>query len=177
MPATHLFRTNEAETALLAEVRALLLDAFHGDFSEDDWGHALGGWHVIVSEGGVVLAHAAVVPRTLGAAGRPVHTGYVEAVATAPGRRRQGLGSLAMSELATVLRREFEMGALSTDSYDFYARLGWERWQGPTFARHGDRVIRTADEDDGIMVLRFGAHRDVDLGSPLTCEGRPGDDW
>ena len=43
-----------------AEIRALLDDAFEGDFSDDDWQHTLGGRHVVVTDG-AVLAHAAVV--------------------------------------------------------------------------------------------------------------------
>jgi hypothetical protein len=41
--------------------------------------------------------------------------------------------------------------------------------------RHGGRLIRTPDEDAGIMVLRpdFG----VDLDGPIVCEQRRGDDW
>ncbi len=44
-------------------------------FSSDDWDHTLGGWHVVLTEEGVVLAHAAVVPRLLVVAGRPYRTG------------------------------------------------------------------------------------------------------
>lgn len=159
------------------ELRDLLVRAFEGDFSEEDWEHTLGGWHVVVADGGVALAHAAVVPRVLEVADRPLHSGYVEGVATAPLRQGGGLGSLAMAEVSKLLRSEFEMGALSTGRHGFYERLGWERWQGPTFVRHGSKAIRTEDEDDGVMVLRYGPSKDIDLAAPLSCEHRRGDDW
>ena len=152
-------------------------EAFAERFDGTDWDHALGGHHVLVTEGEDVVAHAAVVPRDLHVDGRPFRTGYVEAVATAPFRRRRGLGSLAMAAADAVVREHHELGALSTGSPAFYARLGWERWRGPTFVRSGDDLVRTPDEDDGIMVLCFGPSTAVDLAGSLSCEARSGDDW
>jgi aminoglycoside 2'-N-acetyltransferase I len=177
VPAIRLFTTAEASGDLLMEIRRLLAQAFEGDFSEEDWEHTVGGWHVLVADGGVALSHAAVVPRVLEVADRPVRAGYVEGVATTPVRQGEGLGSLAMAEVSELLGSEFDMGALSTGRHRFYARHGWERWQGPTFVRHGSEAIRTAEEDDGVMVLRFGPSKDIDLTAPLTCQGRHGDDW
>lgn len=177
MPAVRRFTTAEASADLLAELRRFLVDAFEGEFTEEDWEHTLGGWHVVVSDNDVVVSHAAVVPRALEVGGRALHTGYVEGVATAPGRRREGLGSVAMDAVAEDVRREFEMGALATSAQGFYARLGWERWRGPTFVRYGSEAARTEEEDDGVMVLRFGPSGTVDLTGPISCEARRGDDW
>jgi aminoglycoside 2'-N-acetyltransferase I len=132
---------------------------------------------VLVLDGGAVVSHAAVVPRELHVDGRPVAAGYVEAVATAPARQGQGLGTRAMVEVDRLLRRHHELGALSTGAHAFYERLGWERWRGPTFVRAVDDLVRTPDEDDGIMVLRFGRSTTLDLGAALSCEARIGDDW
>jgi aminoglycoside 2'-N-acetyltransferase I len=171
------FTTVEASEDLLLEIRHMLVEAFEGDFSDDDWEHNRGGWHVVIADSGVVLAHAAVVPRVLEVAQRPLHVGYVEGVATATARQRAGLGSLVMAEASELVRREFEMGALSTGRQAFYARFGWEPWQGPTFARHGPETRRTEEDDDGVMVLRFGPSEHVDLGAQLVCGARRGDDW
>jgi aminoglycoside 2'-N-acetyltransferase I len=160
-----------------AAARPLLDEAFGGRFDDTDWEHALGGWHVLVTEGGTLVAHAAVVPRDLYVDGRPVDAGYVEAVATTPARQGEGLGTLALREVDRLLRRHHQLGALSTGAHGFYERLGWERWLGPTFVRTGEGAVRTPDEDDGIMVLRFGSTATVDLGAPLSCEAREGDDW
>jgi aminoglycoside 2'-N-acetyltransferase I len=158
-------------------VRPLLDEAFGGRFDDTDWGHAVGGWHVLVTDGGTVVAHAAVVPRELQVDGRAVAAGYVEAVATTPGRQGEGLGTLAMTEAGRLVHRHHELGALSTGAHRFYERLGWERWQGPTFVRRGDALVRTPEEDDGIMVLRFGATATLDVAASLSCEARAGDDW
>jgi len=106
VPALRRFTTAEAPENLLVEIRGLLVQAFDGDFSDDDWEQTLGGWHVVVIGGGAVLSHA-----------------------------------------------------------------------GPTFVRSGSEVIRTEDEDDGVMVLRFGPSEVVDLTAPLSCQSRRGDDW
>jgi aminoglycoside 2'-N-acetyltransferase I len=177
VPSVRIFTTDEASPDLLARIHALMLEAFGGDFAEEDWEHALGGVHVAVLDEEVVLAHAGVVSRSLEVAGRPFRTGYLEAVATTPSNQGAGLGSLAVGEASAVVRRGFEMGGLSTGSPAFFARLGWERWSGPTLVRRGGELVRTPEEDAGVMVLRFGASGSVDLSAPISCEARRGDDW
>jgi aminoglycoside 2'-N-acetyltransferase I len=173
----HVLTTPQVSERRLEDVRALLHEAFDDGFTDDDWEHCLGGTHVILGEAGRVVAHAAVVPRLLEAGGVPLQTGYVEGVATARGRERRGLGSRAMSALHEVIEHGFELGALSTGRHRFYERLGWERWRGATYVRHPSGVRRSAEEDDGVMVLRFGASLHLDLTSTLTCPARPGDAW
>lgn len=161
----------------LTDIRQLVADAFEGEFSDEDWEHTLGGLHAIVSDGETLVAHAAVVPRTIWLGDDPFWAGYVEGVAAKRGRQREGLGSLVMTEVARVVRSTFDVGVLSTGHWGFYERCGWERWRGPTFVRHNDEIVRTEDDDDGVMVLRFGRSRDVDLTAPIACERRAGDDW
>lgn len=176
-PVIRRLTTAGASKEVLTQIRALLDDAFDGELSEEDWQHTVGGWHVVVEEDGVVVAHAAVVPRDLHLGERPVQAGYVEGVATTPARRGRGLGSKAVLEVNEIVRERFELGALSTGLAGFYGRLGWEVWRGPTFVRVGSRLVRTADEDGGVMVLRFGPTAEVDLDLAISCESRPGDDW
>lgn len=176
-PGTLVLATADVPSALLDRVRALLDAAFDGDFADEDWDHTLGGVHALVLDGPRVLAHAAVVPRTVTVGTRPFACGYVEGVAADPAHQGRGLGTLAMRALDPVLRDGYELGTLSTGEHRFYERLGWERWRGPTFVRRAGGPQRTPEEDDGIMVLRFGASADVDLAAPIACEERPGDDW
>ncbi len=172
-----MLRTADLTDDLEVALRRLLLDAFADDFSDDDWDHALGGEHVIVAVGGRPVAHASVVPRVLELGERRVRTGYVEAVGTAAVAQGRGFGRRVMAEIEALVRREFEMGGLATGEHEFYARLGWERWRGPTSVRRGDRLVRSPEEDDAIMVLRFGPSADVDLDGPIACTARRGDDW
>jgi aminoglycoside 2'-N-acetyltransferase I len=177
MAELSVFTTTEASSSRLDEIRRLMDLAFDGDFTDDDWEHTLGGLHVVVVEDDVVVSHAAVVARVLIAGTRPFRTGYVEGVGTAKAKMGQGFGSQAMAKVTEIVRRDYELGALGTGRQSFYQRLGWERWQGPTFVRDGDELLRTEEDDDGIMVLRFGPSEEIDLAARLVCRSRSGDDW
>ena len=172
--------TEELEPPEIERIRALLRAAFADDgagFGEDDWAHALGGVHVVLSVDGRIASHGSVVERELHVGDRVFRTGYVEAVATAERDRGRGLGSLVMTEIGTVIRERFELGALSTGGHRFYERLGWLRWQGPTFIRTPDGPVRSADEDGGILVLPVPASGPLDRTLPISCDWRPGDAW
>ncbi|HET7725845.1 MAG TPA: GNAT family N-acetyltransferase [Candidatus Limnocylindrales bacterium] len=169
--------------AEIEAIRAVLWRAF-GDapeeaFTEDDWAHALGGVHVVADDDGRVVAHAAVVERELHVAGRPLRTGYVEAVAVDPDRQRRGLGTRLMEAVGRIVRDGFELGALGTGEHGFYERLGWETWRGPTSIRLPDGgEQRTPDEDGYVLVLRTPTTpHDLDLSAPISCDWRPGDVW
>jgi aminoglycoside 2'-N-acetyltransferase I len=185
-------QTSALDDRELKAIRRLLDEAFAGDFTEDDWQHALGGWHAIVREAHQIVAHASVVERRLFVFGqggqspetitvlssRELRAGYVEAVAVTPARQRTGLGAAVMASITDLVRQRFELGALSTGEWGFYERLGWERWRGPTFVRTADgRLLRTPDEDDGVMVLRCARTLDIDAASAIACEERSGDSW
>ena len=77
-----------------------------------------------------------------------------------------------------LIEHRFELGGLSSGNPDFYARLGWERWAGPTYVREPDgRLVRTPDEDEGVMILRCRATYSLDLTGAITCDARAGDAW
>lgn len=82
-----------------------------------------------------------------------------------------------MAAVERLLHEQFELGALSTGATEFYERLGWERWQGPSYVRDPDGLRWTPEEDSGLMVLRFDRSLGVDVASAISCEARCGDDW
>ena len=172
--------TDDLTAAESAALRALLWAAFppgEEGFTEDDWEHALGGMHFLLEDMGEIAAHASVVERDLHIAGRPVRTGYVEAVATAPTSQGRGLGTVVIRDVNAYIRDAFEMGALGTGLHGFYERLGWETWRGPTSVRADRGERRTPDDDGYILVLRTPTSPQLDLGAPITCDWRPGDVW
>ncbi|MBA3304024.1 MAG: GNAT family N-acetyltransferase [Acidimicrobiia bacterium] len=169
--------SGELREGELRRIRQVMDIAFEGRFSDDDWDHALGGTQVIVEDGGDVLSHASVVPRTLRVGGRRVSTGYVEAVATGPPSQRRGFGTEVMSEVAQVIAERYELGALSTASPGFYTRLGWELWTGPTAVVSSAGLVPTPDDDGGILVLRPPTAKTLDLTATIVCEWREGDLW
>lgn len=184
MPATHdairQLATAELTEAETAEIRATLRAAFEGDgegFTDEDWQHATGGAHFLLEDAGSLVAHAAVVERELHAGDLPIRSGYVEAVATRPDSQRKGHGTRLMAAVQEHIRATYELGALSAANPPFYARLGWELWQGPTAVRTARGTVRTPEDDDGIMILTTPAYPSFDRRAFLSCPWRPGDVW
>lgn len=169
--------TQDLDADVARRLRDMLVQAFDGDFDEHDWRHALGGTHVIAFDGDRIVAHASVVERIIEIGGRPYEAGYVEAVATAPDRRREGLATTVMATIGEVIRDGYEVGVLATGEQTFYERLEWTSWHGPTYVRTGGGLVRTPDDDDAVMVLRFGPSSGVDPGSQIVCHERSGDVW
>jgi len=167
----------EANPHGLTQIRQLCDLAFNGEFGHDDWAHALGGQHVVARLEGTVIGHTAVVTRRITIDGAPFNSGYVEAVATHPDAQASGVGTAVMTAVNDIVRQWFDLGVLSTSAHHFYERLGWERWQGPTSVRRSHGIVRTEDEDDGIMVLVVGPGRAVATTGEIMCEERTGDDW
>jgi len=162
-------------------IRAVLWAAFADDddgMTEEDWEHALGGTHVIAEIAGRIVGHASVVARDIRVDGRPLHTGYVEAVAVEPALQRRAIGTALMRDVGTMILDAFELGCLGTGSPEFYERLGWRRWQGPTAVRTAAGEVRTPDDDGGIMILETPrTPAGLDLSGTISCEWRPGDVW
>lgn len=169
--------TADLDEATLYAARALLDEAFAGDFSEEDWEHGLGGIHALAWEDTRLIGHASVVQRRLMHGDRALRTGYVEAVAVRADRRRRGHAGALMEALERVLRGAYELGALSSseDALAFYAGRGWQLWRGPTFALTPAGTIRTADDDGGVHVLPLTVPLDLD--GALTCDWRDGEVW
>lgn len=137
--------TADLDGAARAAVRALLDEAFDGDFSDHDWDHTLGGMHVTAWEGAELVGHGAVIQRRLLHGGRALRTGYVEGVAVRADRRRRGHAAAIMDALERLVRGGYELGALSAteQSADLYAARGWQRWQGATFVLTPTGVAHT----------------------------------
>jgi aminoglycoside 2'-N-acetyltransferase I len=173
--------TKELTSPELAAIHEMVIGAFGTDeedrLTDDDWAHALGGVHFLLDLDDEVITHAAVVERELHVDGRPLRTGYVEAVATAPDRQGSGFGSLVMTDVTSYIREQFELGALGTGRHRFYERLGWVTWTGPSFVRTATGMRRTPDEDGYLLVVPTSSSPPLDLTAPISCDWRPGDVW
>jgi len=173
--------TDELTRAEVDAIRALMTVAFGADederFTDDDWEHSIGGVHFVLDDDAEIVGHASVVEREIHVGGRPLRTGYVEAVAMAPARQRSGLGTRLMVDVGLLIRDRFELGVLGTGSHHFYERLGWRTWAGPSFVRTAEGDRRTPDEDGDILVLVTPTSPVLDLDAPISCDWRPGDVW
>ena len=173
--STHDLRPRE-----IAAIRDLLDAAFavHGvAYADEDWSNALGGRHFLMDDDGMTVAHASVVERELQTSGHHLATGYVEAVATLPGRQGRGLGSRIMGAVEEHIDGAFGLGALSSAGTTLYARRGWLPWLGETYVRSGERLVRTPDDDDALYVRLTPSSPELDLSTPISCAWRPGDPW
>ena len=155
-------------------LRALLDDAFDGEFGDDDWEHLLGGLHVVLDD----VAHASVVQRRLLHGGRALRAGYVEGVVVRVDRRGRGHGRAVMAEVHRILDAAYDLGALSTsdDGLPFYPALGWVPWRGPARALTADGVVHDTPDED-LFVWTTPGGPPLDLDGELVCDPRPGDPW
>lgn len=169
--------TADVDAGTLRAARALLDEAFAGEFSDHDWDHSLGGMHALAYDDGELVGHASVVQRQLIHDGRALRTGYVEGVGVRADRQRRGVGGALMDEVGRIIRGGYDLGALgSTDeAVALYAGRGWLRWEGPTSALTPHGVERTPDEDGSVYVLPVSA--ELDLDGEITCDWRAGDVW
>jgi aminoglycoside 2'-N-acetyltransferase I len=171
--------TADLSDADLRALRGFLDEAFEGDFTDDDWEHALGGVHVLAHAEHELVGHASVVQRRLVLGSRALRTGYVEAVAVRSDCRNRGLGAEIMKVVGDLVRNAYDLGALGAGerAARLYARHGWLRWAGPTWTLSPDGPVRTEDDDGSVYVLPTPTSPDLDLSEPIACDWRPGDVW
>ena len=67
--------TADLDPAAREAARTLLDDAFHGEMTDADWEHALGGVHALVWDGPALIGHGSVVQRRLLHRGRALRAG------------------------------------------------------------------------------------------------------
>lgn len=133
--------------------------------------------HVLGWLGDQLVSHALWVTRWLQVGDHPpLRTAYVEAVATDPSYRNRGYATQAMQRLAAEIQ-DFELAALSPFSLAWYARLGWEQWQGQLFVRTAAGLLRTPEEEGNVMILRLPQTPPLNLTRPLSAEWREGELW
>ena len=169
--------TADLDPATIRAARGLLDEAFHGEATEADWEHALGGVHALVWDGPVLIGHGSVIQRRLLHQGRALRAGYVEAVAVHPGRQGEGHGATLMGALEQVLRGAYDLGALGSteEGAGFYAARGWKLWRGPSSALTPAGIRPTPDADGCLYVFELAVP--LDLAGELTCDWRDGDVW
>ncbi|QDY79181.1 GNAT family N-acetyltransferase [Streptomyces qinzhouensis] len=160
-PATPpaIVHTWQLAPAELAEIRALLHDAFEGDFSDEDFEHGLGGLHALVRDpGGRLAAHGSVVMRRVGHGGRWYRVGYVESVGVHADFRRRGLGGTVLAALEQIVDRAYDFGALSAsdEGEKLYRARGWRPWRGRIEAMGPEGLVRLPDEE-GSTYVRGGS--------------------
>jgi aminoglycoside 2'-N-acetyltransferase I len=165
----------ELSASEYSEILALCTQAYKQDFlpflkSFQNPVHILGRYHHRL------VTHALWVTRWLQVStSPPMRTAFIEAVATHPDYRSKGFASEIMRRASEEIR-DYDIGALSAGSPDFYARFGWRLWRGPLFIRTDKGLIPTPDEH-GVMVLILQKTPETNLDAPLSAEWRRGELW
>jgi len=131
--------------------------------------------HILLKLEGTLVSHALWITRWLQVEDCPLmQTAYVEGVATEGRHRNRGYATLVMQCLAAQIQG-WEIGALSPAETSLYARVGWEYWQGPLYARKEGKLIPVPGES--AMILRIPRTPILDLYAPISIEWREGDVW
>ncbi len=169
-----------SSTAVPAAVRQSLLalcsDAYDEDFTA--YLQLLSpAVHVFGWLEGELVSHAAWVERALHVDdARTLKSAYIEAVATHPRYQRRGYASAVLASIPPLLG-EFDLAALAPSHASFYARLGWEQWQGPlTYLDPSGVEFPTPEEE--VMIYRLPrTPASLNLRSKLTTQWRPIEVW
>ena len=131
--------------------------------------------HIRAFDAGRLVGHACWSPRLLQPGPLPpLHTAYVDAVATARANQGRGIGSAILARLADETIH-YQLRALSTTRPSFYARLGWQRWRGRIAVRTPGGLLDTPDET--VMILPTRLTPALDLDRLITAEPRDGTPW
>ncbi|KAA1251946.1 GNAT family N-acetyltransferase [Mycobacterium simiae] len=172
-----LVHTSDLDSQTRQRIHQMVTAAFAGDFTENDWEHALGGMHALIWRHGAIIGHAAVVQRRLIYNGCALRCGYVEGVAVHEGWRGQGLAKALLDACEQVIRGGYQLGALSSSARArvLYASRGWLPWHGPTSVLAPGGPTRTPDDDGAVYVLPVEVSLDTSL--ELMCDWRAGDVW
>ncbi|MEB3210604.1 MAG: GNAT family N-acetyltransferase [Leptolyngbyaceae bacterium] len=132
--------------------------------------------HVLGYSAQSLVSHAMWVTRWLQVDTQPLmRTAYIEMVATDAAYRNRGFATAVMKRVASEIQG-FDLGALSPFSVTYYARLGWEPWQGPLFIRTDDGLLATPSDEE-VMILRLPQTPILDVHSCLSAEWREGELW
>jgi aminoglycoside 2'-N-acetyltransferase I len=122
-----------------------------------------------------LVGHAAVVSRRLEFDELSIQVGYIEAMAVHPRWRSHGLGRELLAKATEFCLENYRVSMLSTDIHGFYESHGWRRFSGLSFVATESGLVRTAEDDEGLMMLTGEDH--LFEAKRVVCDFRSGDVW
>jgi aminoglycoside 2'-N-acetyltransferase I len=167
-------------TAVPAPVRQSLLELCSDAYDEDFTAYLQllsPAVHVFGWLEGELVSHVAWVERALHVDNAmTLKSAYIEAVATHPRHQRRGYAGAILTSIPPLLG-EYDVAALAPSHASFYARLGWEKWQGPlTYLDPAGVEFPTPEEE--VMIYRLPrTPASLSLRSKLTTQWRPIEIW
>ncbi len=158
------------------QILNLLILAFDGDFSDGDWRNSCGGVRIIGCVDGEIVAHAAIVSRKILVNAAEVNVGYVEGLAVHPSFQGLGFGKHLVQKVTDLCLANHALSLLSTDEHALYESVGWQKFRGESFVCEESGLVRTPEEDRGLMFLAPLGNADLDP-HVLVCFDREGEPW
>jgi aminoglycoside 2'-N-acetyltransferase I len=158
------------------QILNLLILAFEGDFSDGDWRNSCGGVRIIGCVDGEIVAHAAVVSRKMLVNAVEINVGYVEGLAVHPSFQGLGFGKQIVQNATELCLANHVLSLLSTDEHTLYESAGWQRFRGESFVSEESGLVRTSEEDGGLMFLAALGNADINPRA-LVCFERAGEPW
>jgi aminoglycoside 2'-N-acetyltransferase I len=168
---------NHAMTeAQYVEIITLTTQAFRRDYTPY-MESFINPTHVLGRHQNKLVSHVLWIARWLQIGSAPLlRTAYIEALATEINHRNRGFASHLMKRAIEEVQ-DYDIAALSTGSNGFYARLGWQLWQGPLYARKENDLIAMPEEQGCVMVYSLPKTPPLDIAAPLSVEWRELEPW
>lgn len=169
-------RTDQLTAGELRELRSILEETFGPRFDDVAWEHCLGGTHYFLRYQGELVSHVSFAPRLLWQDGRRLNGVYGESMVTVPRLQGRGIGTIVAAMATADVSLHYEIGAFASSKYRFYERLGWRKWEGPTFVLT-ESGRRPAAPDRGAVMALLPKGSAIDPRGDLTTDWREGDIW
>ena len=152
----------------LENVITLCSNAFNEDFRPYMKDFA-GGIHILGCYENRLVSQVLWLNRWVRIENTPLlRTAFLDALAVDEKFRKRGIASSMMTRLVEEIT-DYDIAVLTTDSIDFYKRIGWQAWQGPvSFQRVDGRI--TPLNNQTFMVLSLPKTPALDVNLPLTVE-------
>lgn len=161
-------KNRELSEEELENIITLCSNAFDEDFRPymKDF---IGGIHLLGYHGNTLVSHVLWLKVWVRIENKPLlKTAFLDAVAVDEKYRKRGFASSTMTRFAAEIT-DFDIAVLTTESPDFYSRLGWQAWLGPvSFQTVDDRIIPL--KDSTLMVLFLPGTPALDLNEPMIIE-------
>jgi len=159
----------------IEDVINLCSNAFNEDFRPymKDF---VGGTHILGYCEDVLVSHVLWLNRWVRIENQLLlKTSFVDAMAVDEKYRKRGFASSMMTRLVGEITK-YDIVVLTTNSPDYYKRLGWKEWKRPVNFRRVDGRI-TSLKDSTLMVLSLPKTPPLDVHLPLTVVWREGEGW
>jgi len=165
--------------ALAEEARREITTACNAAFGQDfDALFSLlppDGLHLLGRRDGRLVTHLVLTDRRLRFGQGPWRrAAYIDAVATLPDCRGEGLAGLLLEKASALCGTSHDLFALCASRENLYRRHGFATWRGPLFLENEDASGTGEVHLEEILMLRPARESLPEAGAALTANWRPG---